>query len=1194
MPDFVLRYTGDGDKPLDDVERIARLPGSTIISSASPKVLLVTASEEELRALLVVMPNWILTLQRVIPIPDTRLRPGVTPLAEPHIVAPTDPYDVNQISLIPQILKPCFVDNRDGNTLYQAITRHLRSIRNQQIPVEELCISTAYFNPYGLELLASEVAHVGHIRLLLGADPTPEPMKPKRRPGDPFEPEYTKRQVNSALHRMEQGFQVDRNLLPFSADTTAAVRHLLEFLRSGKIEVRLYEKHFLHAKAFIFRGTNRGFISGSSNLTVAGLKNNIELNLGHYEEPLVQQLEKWYEELWEEADPFDLAALYDAIFEEYSPYIIYLKVLWHLYGHELESEADSSGHIPVTKFQQHGVLRALRILQDCGGVLIADGVGLGKTYIAGEIIRLYREKRQRVLLACPASLRDSSWDEFIQRYQLFVECLSYEQLANDVQLGGESQHLKRNLDEYALVVVDEAHNYRNPDAPSRAGVLRKLLFGKRRDVVLLSATPVNNSLWDLYHIIRFFLKQDAHLADKGVLSIRERFEKAMHEDPFNLNPDLLYPIIDATTVKRTRQFVKRHYEKDSIRDSEGRLVPIRFPTPIASTINYRLDEILPGFFQRFEEALMPPTGVPRLTMARYMPENYPAGKAPIGQDSAMVGLLRSGLLKRFESSIHAFCLTATKMADENEVFLQALDQGKVVNKEFLREWSAAEGDEELDEILDASINVQDAQLFNIGRLRTDVEEDLNLLRKLANEASKVTRSTDPKLTALVAELIAIAEQAYTDGLDDLDAQQKRKVLIFSYFEDTLDWIEEYLLAKIESMPELAIFKGRLASVSGQDSRRGISREKAVHGFAPMSTKAIRGQDEDLYDVLLSTDVLAEGMNLQQARNIINYDLPWNPMRLVQRHGRIDRIGSPHKDVFLRTFFPDDELNELLNLEERIRRKLAQAAASVGIETSPIVDGAVRDQTFSDTREEIEKLYRRDSSIYEAGGTASAAQSGEEYRQELREALQIYQKEIEELPWKAGTGIVKGQQRGHFFCITIGERIYLRFIPFGSDTPIAELGTCLRIIECSEHTPRFLPTDLADGVYRAWEVAKQHVLNAWQYETDPANLQPKIRKLNREIAEHLRRYPPKDVEETQLNRYLDAVEAPWSRREEKMMRDVFDGAYNSQSERSAQIIAEIDKIGLEPYQSPEPLPPILPEEIHMICWMAIEAEQDSQQ
>ncbi|MDE0179387.1 MAG: SNF2-related protein, partial [Gammaproteobacteria bacterium] len=298
--------------------------------------------------------------------------------------------------------------------------------------------------------------------------------------------------------------------------------------------------------------------------------------------------------------------------------------------------------------------------------------GLGKTFIAGEVMQIYRERRQRALLICPAALRDSTWRKFLARFQLFVECLSYGQLASDRQLRNAQrpraiqQHLQRPLDEYQLVVVDEAHNYRNPDAPTRAGVLRRLLFGQRRDLLLLTATPVNNSLWDLYHLIRFFVRQDAHFVSNHIVSIRGQFEEAMREDPSSLSPDLLYPIIDATTVKRTRQFVKKHYSGDNIIGPDGRPQPIVFPQPRAISVRYNLDDLLPGFFDRLEAALELEGG-DAITFTRYMPDAHRCDAVDSEEEArahAMVRLLGSGLLKRFASSAFAFHRTVSKMAAE--------------------------------------------------------------------------------------------------------------------------------------------------------------------------------------------------------------------------------------------------------------------------------------------------------------------------------------------------------------------------------------------------------------------------------------------------------------------------------------------------------------------------------------------------
>lgn len=1087
-------------------------------------------------------------------------------------------------------MKPDFIDNRDGNTLQRALLTHLGAQRQSGDAVQELWIATAYFNPEGLELLAEETQHIPRIRLLLGADPTPEPLRQLRQPGDPDEPEFTRREAQQALRRLVGALERDRDFLPFSPHADAAIRRLIEFLRSGRIEVRRYTQHFLHAKAFIFRAASKGLIHGSSNLTRAGLRSNMELNLGHYDAMVVGKVEGWYQELWDQAEPFDLAALYEQLLITYTPYQIYLKILWHLYGADLEQEKLPSGELGLTTFQQHGVWRAQRILQRYGGVLIADSVGLGKTFIAGEIIRAYRERRQRVLLVAPAALRDGTWKRFLHRHQLMVDMVSFEQLAADRQLGGKYEHLPSPLDEYALVVVDEAHHYRNPDAPARAGVLRRLLTGPRRDVLLLTATPVNNSLWDLYHLLRFFIKQDAFLADRGILSMRARFEEAMRADPLDLSPDLLYPIIDATTVKRTRSFVKKHYEHDSIRSPDGRLVPIRFPKPVATTLEYDFDEALSDFFERFEQDLAPDDGPPRLRLARYQPERYLAGMEPDGEDTALVGLVRSGLLKRFESSAHAFRMTCERMAEQHEAFLQALDRGYVLSSELLHEWSAADDESNFEEFVATNGGARSAGEFNVEALRRDVESDLKLLRDYARLANRVQPQRDPKLARLAKELVAIVQEAERDGLDATDKQQLRKAIVFSQFEETIDWIYRFLATHTAADPRLAPYRDRIVAVAGSRGGDDMSRERAIFGFAPLSSEAPPGLDEDRFDLMLSTDVLAEGVNLQQCRNIINFDLPWNPMRLVQRHGRIDRIGSPHKAVYLRTFFPARQLDRLLRLEERIRRKLAQAAASVGLEGAPIAGVKPRDLSFSEAREEIEKLRREEAEIYERGGTRSAAQTGEEYRQELRKALATRRAEIEAIPWKAGSGMRKGDKTGHAFAAMVGDRLYLRFVPMDpSEAIIVEQGAVLRLIEAEPETPMEISDEMHKAAFDAWERARHSIYEAWMEETDPANLQPRLRPLNRQVAEHLRTTPPDDMSDAEMAKVLDAVESPWSRREENALREVFEGAYASPIERSRAVVEEIKRLGIEPFKAPEPLPPIRPDDVHLVAWMAIEAD-----
>ena len=1131
---------------------------------------------------------------------------------------------------------PTFVDNLNGNTLAHALEALLgvaspvpeSSGAPETTAPSEARIATAYFSPAGFAQIADGLAAVPMVRLLLGADLAAQGRPPCRRQlGEP-KAVFDRRCIGECLARMTTELRRERDRLPFTYAGRASLAMLVGALKSGNVEVRRYEKAFLHAKAYIL---TEGVLAGSSNLTAAGLTANLELSLGRDDTTTVEKATRWFDDLWDDAEPYDLVDVFEELLLPRTPWDVFLRVLWQLYGDEVAKDAEADDNLPLTSFQKHGVARALRLINATGGAIVADEVGLGKTFIAGEILQLYRDRRQRVLLICPAALRDTTWKKFLSQYQLFAESLSYEQLANDAQLLPPDadrpgrQHLQRPLDEYQLVIVDEAHNYRNPDAPTRAATLRRLLFGRRRDLLLLTATPVNNSLWDLYHLVRFFLRQDAHLADRGILSIRGRFEAAMREDPSNLSPDLLYPIIDATTVKRTRQFVRKHYAGDTIPGPDGQPRHIEFPSPRAVTVRYALDKRMPGFFDRLEAAL-DPDGGEAIAFARYTPAAYLRDTGDPEENArarAVVGLLRSGLLKRFESSAHAFRTTAERMAATHDRFLDALDAGYVVTTTFLSELSADDetGIEELLASADGDPDKRlhaDAALYDVERLRRQVERDRSLLRALVADAAKITLEQDPKLKALAGALADIAGQAEAEASHSGDECQKRKVLVFSSFADTVDWIRRYLADAVEKHPGLKPYRGRVATATGSSREAAESRLQAVQGFAPLSMGAPAGSDADRFDILVSTDVLAEGVNLQQCRHVVNFDMPWNPMRLVQRHGRIDRIGSPHRRVFLRTIFPVDRLDRLLNLEQRILAKLAMAAASVGV-AAPIEGAAHGGQVFTETREEIEKLLREDASLFERGGTAGATQTGEEYRQTLRKALHADHRRIVEMPWKTGSGMTKGARRGIFFCAVVGhgaklERTYLRFVPATADwspdrsAPVeAEVGACLRLVECEEDTPTWFPPVVRERAFDFWELARRDIWERWMRETDPANLQPRLRPLNRRVAAFIRDNPPPNVPDDRVRQAVEVLESPWPRREEIMLRKWFGSADQPPEDGdpsasgsckdlrrpalSQRLIDEVLNTGLEPLRPPPLLPVIEPSEVELICWLGIEPEAD---
>ena len=1080
-------------------------------------------------------------------------------------------------------MKPEFVDNREI-TLVNALKGHLDWLHETYAKPVDLSIATGYFNPAGFALIADRLDRLTKVRLLIGAEPIPAPSMPVRMPGDPRGERFDAHLVKGALNSHAEGLQRDRDRLAFTPATDRSLRRLLDFLTTGRIEVRRYERAFLHGKAFIF-SADEGVISGSSNFTAAGLTSNLELNIGRYDPAPVKRVKDWFDRLWAEAVPYDLAAVYAARFEEHEPYLIFLKVLWERYKDELEEEARATTRIRLTTFQNDGIFRAKRIAAGYHGVLIADGVGLGKTFLAGELLRqAVEDRRQRVLLIAPATLRDGTWARFVDAHQLFLESISYEELANDAQLGGTRSYLKQRPNDYALVVIDEAQAFRNPDT-QRARALRRLLQGRPpKTLVLLTATPVNNSLWDLYYLLTYFVGHDAAFADRGIRSLKERFLDAVNQDPDDLRPDALFDILDAITVRRTRHFVKRYYPNDRIVGPGGIEMPVQFPDPHVESVTYSLDKVLPGFFDDFAEALAPERGDPELTLARYCPTRYRSGAAPDPREAALVGLLRSGLLKRFESSAHAFAETTGKMAAAHDAFLKGLDEGVILTSEVIEEWEQTDSDEAFAALVRESGSTS-TKGYDVKRLRADVEKDRNLLRRFSTLARKVTRCTDPKLKRLIEELSRVLEQARQEALEAEDFRNKRKVLVFSYFADTVAWIMDHLRDVLASDKRFIEYRGRLAAVTGDESIGGVSRAAAVFGFAPKSSEAPPGRDQDTFDILVTTDVLAEGMNLQQARNIINYDLPWNPMRLVQRHGRIDRIGSPHRDVYVRCFFPDRRLDALLDLEARIRRKLAQAAASVGVEQEVIPGGATSEVVFTETREEIEKLRHKDPTLFENAGEDPSAHSGEEYRQELRKGIEQYGDRVKKLPWGAGSGFRGGSAKGHFFCARVGDRVYLRFVPWGTGAPVRDTLRCLRMITCREDTARLLPADLAEAAYSAWERAQRDIFEEWMFASDPANLQPRVRPALKAAADHLRKHPPNGLVQEELDRLIEAVEAPWGVRIEKQIREAMESATGASA--SAAIAQKVRELGLEPFRPPEPLPPIDLDDVALVCWLAVD-------
>jgi superfamily II DNA or RNA helicase len=894
-------------------------------------------------------------------------------------------------------------------------------------------------------------------------------------------------------------------------------------------------------------------------------------------------------------------------------------MLWELYGAEVEEEAAARAvsRLGLTAFQSDGVWRAKRILDRRNGVIVADEVGLGKTFIAGELIyEATVTRRQKVLVIAPATLRDSTWGPFLRDKNLRADVVSYEQLVGDLDIAGRVDAALQHPDEYAMVVVDEAHALRNA-ATLRADAMRDLLTGQApKALVLLTATPVNNSLYDLYTLISYFVPNDAAFAGTGVPSLKGYFDRAMAMNPDDLSPEHLFDVIDQVAVRRTRRFVKHHYVGDKV-VINGVEQEIRFPTPRVRRIDYDLDAALPGMFDMLATALGAHVLEARgdtdavlldapgevLSLARYVPSRFRVGTDTEEQyEQQNAGLLRSALLKRFESSAYAFRRTVEKMTTSHDQFLAALDGGRVLTGDALREWSSSDVDD-IDEFLDAYTgdvdNVGAAADYRIDELRSAVTADRDLLHRLHGTVRVLAWDKDPKLIALTDVLASIAADAEAEGITDQQVRDKRKVIIFSYYADTVEHLATQVRAAVEADDRLAAYRDRIATASGPDKR---GRAQTLAGFAPRTAGGQHAQD--LYDLLIATDVLSEGVNLQQARHIINYDLPWNPMRLVQRHGRIDRIGSDHAEVFIRCYFPDQHLEALLGLEERLQRKLKQAAAAVGVgQVLPGFTG--REVTFTEARDEIARLRREEATLFEEGGPS--ALSGEEYRRTLERELAYpaIRTTILDLPWGAGTGFVRtgAQQPGIVFCARIADHAkpWFRYIPLtpGLRPQTDETGQIIVIddtLTCLAHadpggadTPSLFDGGEAsqasyDAAFDAWAAARTHIHTGWMYNADPANLTRPVPKVMRDAADLIRVHGAHLAD--RQDDLIGRLEAPYAPRIQRAVRDLLNDSTLTEREKASQLLALADHLGLIRQPAPEPLPPIDPDDIHLICWTVI--------
>ncbi|HEY3968185.1 MAG TPA: helicase-related protein [Planctomycetaceae bacterium] len=1010
---------------------------------------------------------------------------------------------------------PAVIDNAD-HRLADALNELLGQCAGSPID-----IATAYFAISGYRLVREKLHQTGVVRLLIGSSPETGAdigMRPRPHPGPLPEGEGENRRLKARLRG-------DLETEAFTAETLRVVEELIGFLRSDKMEVRVYNKGFLHAKAYLFHRDQIGphnrsdrlqpyaAIVGSSNFTGPGLVSNRELNIVHrvvlpdeeaydleaargvaYIQPAkrretlldpsgvdvpdtarrfiksevgaraVIDLRQWFERHWADSVHFkdELIELLDASKfggKEYSPYEVYTKALYEYFQDELGRDSLEFGRsaVDLAEFQADAARKARRILARYDGVLIADSVGLGKTWIGKKLLEDFAyHRRQKAVVVCPASLRNM-WQAELQSATISAAVVSMEEM-------GRETFDSREYGDADVLLIDESHNFRNGKS-NRYLALDQLIQrnggrgrdGERKKVILLSATPINNDIYDLGNQLKLFTQNQADYfreAGIGDLAGYLRRARSQAKQQGTSAGVLLFNLLEEIMVRNTRPYIRMAYPSATINGKQ-----VMFPDRQLQTVTYDLGATYDTVYADIVDS------IERLSLAPYKLEAY-RKKETIrdkqehgfeeGRETALVGIFKTRFLKRLESSIAAFRESVRRGLTFEETYLDYLLGGTVVSsrdfQKAIRYLARDDEDEpaagsladDIDGVAEAKAYIDalpkvDLNQYDLRKLRNEVEADVALLKDLYQRTADLARN-DEKLEAL-KKLLA-------------GPLKGRKVLIFSTYKDTARYVEKRLTG-----PDCAEWRTAAGGprIRRLDSGNHPDERTAVLGlFAPIANKQ-DVPESDQIDILISTDVLSEGQNLQDCGVIVNYDLTWNPIRLVQRNGRIDRLGSPHASIEIHNMFPEAELEQLLHLVERLTARISQID-DLGLLDASVLGEIVHPRTFNVLR----RLRDGDTAILDEEEARAELAGPELLLQQLKDLLNREGTDrLTELPNGIHSGLRREKCYGMFFYFQApradgqGKRHFWRYIDARTHEVNENRFEIAQRIACQPDEPRYI-------------------------------------------------------------------------------------------------------------------------------------------
>ena len=1023
---------------------------------------------------------------------------------------------------------------------------HLAGALARVIP-QDIRIATAYLTPDGFMEIKDGMERAVTVRLLLGE----RPFMNRRGPGDVLAQPGDHDELHGPAESvdwytfLEGGYpwlllthEERRELLARGVTPEAAafdlsawerVTALADFLRRDSVEVKRFlgsekdkvlpekvldhrsPRNRLHAKAYLFSGEMGRYAAvGSSNLTKSGLSENSELNLASYDRDLTAHLEGWFDEKWELGQ--DCKAQFIQRLEEcvlfgkrYTPWQVMLKSLHAAYGRFLELGLSEEVMGRLAGFQQQAVQRCVALLKRHWGAMLCDSVGLGKTYEGLGILREFANQRAedpirpststRALIVCPAQLQDNWNTDRFAEWGIIATTVTMESLPSLADIQEEPSaiqrqrlyaDLKRYQDQYDIILVDESHNFRNPRTKRYRALMDIIRSGKPdKRVLLMTATPINNSIWDLYHqLILITRGDDTWYAGRGPIpNLREAFQTIEKGD----SGSGLLDTMMLSLVRRTRHDIRSMQEAGETMEVNGQ--PLRFPEhEIPKAVDYSLQGLYGNIYDDIIDA------IDHLNFAVYRLDEYGVEtgeketSAQLRQRNAnFVGIMRTILLKRMESSLAALTSTVQSLVDYFSLFLARLEHGRVLTPKQAYKLRAVLGgslpdhDQDVEDMDPRTLVAlqQELEAPIDGDLRARLQADVafdrdrlqTLLTRLQWLEAMLAEQGDPKAQA-VRKLL--------EGLPNEDDHgHPTKVVLFTTYKDTALHLFQQFGGDTESLKSSVRVQSNLEDerwmslLTGGDDQ-GM-RRAVLERFAPLAAHRETEPSDDpallrkieplraqSIELLIATDVLSEGQNLQDAQFLVNYDLPWNPVRMIQRAGRIDRLFSPHDRVYIYNLMPEEGLEDLLNLVANLSKKIETIEDAVALDAS-----VLGEQIEAKELDKVMKLRAggvQADQVYREGERSQGLDEGAELLNRYLDLMKDFATEdIRDIP-NGVYSVKKGMASGVYVMLKMPEEasgeVFWRFYPLGNVAqPMTSPNEVLSIVEAGKDEHRFdIPPD----------------------------------------------------------------------------------------------------------------------------------------